>query len=642
MTPLDANQESTVDHITFLLLNQILTGKDAEFSGFLRIKEQIRFYVTQQQPIELLLPAFPCKSINLDKVLGKLPDMGEFLAFKRFVQCIRDIEAVYSPGAKLTIFSDYHTFSDYIQVDLNNHYAYSEKLHTIVEHFHASDVINIQNFHHFQEFSDYAEYDYMQALKSLYGDPEFEENFSKLTQTNEDIWQTYLGLRGFMGNDQAHLLKDKTRSEQKSHLSYIAKGMMVQGRALDNFLNHHFPTHIRLSIHNHPMVGQKYAVYLFDTPDFITPWHCTVLFDATASSFRYEAYLQHHLKSDKDEKVLLKVNYQDQPWLLIAMQSQNVFIQKQLPALKMSLERPQSGLIIDAADTSLCIQDLDKAQLTSLIKHFGAVVLRNFKPFETPNMLEEWYATRGDLIPWKFGYTHIVAPIEGHQGKPVSSVDSEEALPIHWDLLCPPNYMEITQDKYAYKDFIPREFMLYCHQIKAEDPKTQGLSILLDSINIPLTIHGQEREQLKRTTLAYRTKQTYFGGASKQFPLVMQCPWTEQTVMRWWEAWTEDDHPGTRQPNYSNIVASEHYDDMLELEKRLREICLTPANQFHLQLQAGDALIINNHTMLHGRTAFKGYRELWRIQMQPPSKNSPFKQFSFMKGQLMKNEAPVK
>lgn len=632
--------EQTTDQITFALMHSVLSCIHPVFQGFKGLKDQVRKFVENDQPVTMLLPAFPCKSVNRDKVLGALPDMGEYLAIKKFVQVIRDVEAFYPPGMKLVIFSDYHTFSDYISVDMDAHYKYSEHLSEIVNIFNASSIVSIRNFQHFPEFSGYQAHDYIDALRDMYGDQDYNSQFDQLVTIDDDTHHTYLGLKKFMAQDQKYIISDMSKRERNRRTSEIAKGMMLQGKALDRFLTKHFADHIRLSIHGHPLNGLKYSVYLFDESQFKTPWHNTVMFDAISDDFVVDPIIEHKLHQDSDTEVILTAQLQTTgaDWMMFKLSSDNSDVVAAMKKLKITLLRPQCGLILDAEDCELSPHDIDNEQLTALNKHFGIVVLRNFKRFNAPTELESWYATRGNMIPWKFGYTHIVAPVKGHQGKPASSVDSEEGLPIHWDLLCPPGYMGITQDKYEYKDFIPREFMLYCHRSEAHDPLKQGVSVLVDSLNTPLTIHGQLREKLRNTSLSYSTKLTYFGGESKTFPLIMKCPWTKQDVMRWWEVWSEEEHPGTIQPNYSTIADSAEYEDMKALEAQLRTICLAEQNHFTLQFMPGDAVLVNNHTMLHGRTEFTGYRELWRIQMQPPTLNSPFKPFVFENEQLYKKE----
>jgi hypothetical protein len=63
--------------------------------------------VKRQEPIRMILPAFPFKSPNVrDKVLGTMPDFGEELALCHLNGLCENIAQVYEPGANVYISSD--------------------------------------------------------------------------------------------------------------------------------------------------------------------------------------------------------------------------------------------------------------------------------------------------------------------------------------------------------------------------------------------------------------------------------------------------------------------------------------------------------------------------------------------------------
>lgn len=109
-SPTDATSEIVSLFDSFLRYQ----GKDDQWeaSGKAYFTERVRHFTSQQAKIELCLPAFPCKSSNTNKVLGKAPDRGEQLALERLHEFVEAIERVYEPGAKMWIISDGHVFSD--------------------------------------------------------------------------------------------------------------------------------------------------------------------------------------------------------------------------------------------------------------------------------------------------------------------------------------------------------------------------------------------------------------------------------------------------------------------------------------------------------------------------------------------------
>ena len=63
--------------------------------------------VKRQEPIRMILPAFPFKSPNArDKVLGIMPDFGEELALAHLNGLCENIAQVYKQGAEIYISSD--------------------------------------------------------------------------------------------------------------------------------------------------------------------------------------------------------------------------------------------------------------------------------------------------------------------------------------------------------------------------------------------------------------------------------------------------------------------------------------------------------------------------------------------------------
>lgn len=120
--------------------------------------KQVASFVSLNEPIQMVLPAFPCKSPNRvsqfqrrsqnklcavvvnsvlwrrpsdfrpldffslsclgalfslqEKTSGELPDLGEEFAICTFLNFIFAVEAIYFPGCKLHIVSDGHVFSD--------------------------------------------------------------------------------------------------------------------------------------------------------------------------------------------------------------------------------------------------------------------------------------------------------------------------------------------------------------------------------------------------------------------------------------------------------------------------------------------------------------------------------------------------
>lgn len=79
----------------------------ASWKGLESFVPTVMAQVERQEPIRMILPAFPFKSPNArDKVLGVLPDFGEELALAHLNGLCENVAQVYKPGAEIYISSD--------------------------------------------------------------------------------------------------------------------------------------------------------------------------------------------------------------------------------------------------------------------------------------------------------------------------------------------------------------------------------------------------------------------------------------------------------------------------------------------------------------------------------------------------------
>jgi pyoverdine/dityrosine biosynthesis protein Dit1 len=60
--------------------------------GRFRLVKQLLSFILKQKRIQLVLPAYPCKSPNhITKVLGELPDLGEELSLIRLNEFAKQV-----------------------------------------------------------------------------------------------------------------------------------------------------------------------------------------------------------------------------------------------------------------------------------------------------------------------------------------------------------------------------------------------------------------------------------------------------------------------------------------------------------------------------------------------------------------------
>lgn len=77
------------------------------WTGKSKFVAPVEAHVLKNEPVRMVLPAFPFKSPNRkDKVLGNMPDLGEELALMHLNGLCESIAEIYEPGATVFIASD--------------------------------------------------------------------------------------------------------------------------------------------------------------------------------------------------------------------------------------------------------------------------------------------------------------------------------------------------------------------------------------------------------------------------------------------------------------------------------------------------------------------------------------------------------
>lgn len=234
---------------------------------------RIRAFIEKSQPIEFILPAFPTKSPNPKKVLGKIPDMAEKLSLVFLNSLCQKIKDIYSLGAKIIICSDGHVFSDLICVDDNDITLYQKELNKLLSKLDGESLY-LYSLSSVKELTQYSQ-DYTQLRSLLVKNyaTSIDEIKGELKQTNGGI-QLYQAITRFLYEDS--FLPDYTGSKAalQRNAKQRAVGVIQRSRAWGNLLSTKFPSAIRLSIHPQPADSIKMGIHLMPTRDnWLTPWH---------------------------------------------------------------------------------------------------------------------------------------------------------------------------------------------------------------------------------------------------------------------------------------------------------------------------------------------------------------------------------
>jgi pyoverdine/dityrosine biosynthesis protein Dit1 len=230
---------------------------------------KIDFFVSNQQPIHFILPAFPAKSPNISKVLGDLPDLGEEVALITLENLCNEIKDAYAPGARITICSDGRIFAKLVGVTDEKVSAYVNVLHNLINELELKniDIINLEDILPDVSFNDAREYVIEKFAESIF---DLQERLKK----NDEFKNLFNGIHRFIVDDrmvvEANLSKTKIKEESK----LIALQVIQYSNAWTNFLASYFPESIRLSIHPYTSHADKIGIKLTKAADnWLTPWH---------------------------------------------------------------------------------------------------------------------------------------------------------------------------------------------------------------------------------------------------------------------------------------------------------------------------------------------------------------------------------
>ena len=176
--------------------------------------------------------------------------------------------------------------------------------------------------------------------------------------------------------------------------------------------------------------------------------------------------------------------------------------------------------------------------------------------------------------------------------------------------------MGIEQRERAYEEYVPGCFFLYC---VTAPPPGHGQGTICNSEAVLRSLPPKLRRQLDSTVLTYVVKNNegkqYYGGGEYTFPVVMDDP---ERAGRPMLRFTGVSKSTGKEAKFKAKPA-----DLSMTEEELQTFLLTRIRSekytIYHEYQAGDLVVVNNHSTLHGREACRqvGERELWRIQDTP-------------------------
>jgi pyoverdine/dityrosine biosynthesis protein Dit1 len=231
--------------------------------------ERVARFVSRGVPVDFVLPAFPGKSPNKEKVIGVVPDMAEQLSLVFLRKVCEQIQEIYDPGARIIICSDGHVFSDLVDIPDSDISLYQTALKVMIAEV---DLGSLCLFGLDNEYRGYTHEAMRLLLIERYG--EDVDALKRRVCVERELLTLYRGVTRFLFEDADRPGRNKSRAALQRECRERAYGVMHRSRAWGRLIAQRFPEAVRLSIHPQPCGSGKFGINLLEASDnWITPWH---------------------------------------------------------------------------------------------------------------------------------------------------------------------------------------------------------------------------------------------------------------------------------------------------------------------------------------------------------------------------------
>lgn len=237
--------------------------------------------VKKNEPVTFILPAFPGKSPNPEKVLGHLPDYAEQLSLNFLETLCQRIKTFYPPGIKIILCSDGRVFSDVVGMMERHVSAYQLELGGLIESMSLCDLstFNLDDFFEKLNFTQMRSELMKRYGTSLDVIKQKIRNGTKSSATPEEqeANRMYRGITRFLFEDSMHAGQTKSRSTIQKESRSKAYEVIRRSNAWSQLIAEHFPNAVRLSIHPQTCGAKKLGIRLIGNEHWMTPWHGVVV-----------------------------------------------------------------------------------------------------------------------------------------------------------------------------------------------------------------------------------------------------------------------------------------------------------------------------------------------------------------------------
>ncbi|WP_162788542.1 TauD/TfdA dioxygenase family protein [Amycolatopsis albispora] len=237
------------------------------------------------------------------------------------------------------------------------------------------------------------------------------------------------------------------------------------------------------------------------------------------------------------------------------------------------------------------IQDIPVEMVRRWTEESRVLVLRGFDlldPLEFADYCRQW----GEVLKWDDQEVIDLVIQENPKNYLFGSGD----VPFHWDG--------------AFVEANPRYFMFQCLDAT---PGVGGETVFSDTTQVYRDVNEELRERWSRISMTYSTEKVVHYGGEITERLVSQHPATGLPVLRFAEPLAPEKYKNPVHVKVNGVDESEAD----ELLTTLAELVHRPEYCYDHDWRAGDIVLADNFSLIHGRNAFTGptKRHLQRVEV---------------------------
>jgi alpha-ketoglutarate-dependent taurine dioxygenase len=260
------------------------------------------------------------------------------------------------------------------------------------------------------------------------------------------------------------------------------------------------------------------------------------------------------------------------------------------------------GLLLEPKKSLDDLNDLNVDRLRELARHEHLIVLRGFRTFQDAESFSKYCECWGEISIWPFG--KVLELIE--QDNPEDHIYDNNYVPLHWDGM--------------YRPQVP-EFQIF-HCVKAPLSGQGGRTTFSNTI-LALQHASPELKKLwNKVTGLYQRKMEFYHSKTVS-PIINKHPHQDFSVIRYNEPPSEEKRRFLNPPELEFTGVS--VPELDGFHHSLKQVLYAPSNFYAHEWQAGDVVIADNFSLLHGREEFvsKSPRHLQRVHVlsNPPFAN---------------------